>query len=96
MRETTSSCPGNKKFNQPEIAGNKNCPECGAEIEFFSDEFFIKCKCGKTVAREIDTNSCVLSCRLGDGKNKLPPCLTTLIPEQTKQFIIEERKKRGL
>lgn len=97
MPKTTLNCPGGKKFNQPEIAGAKICQKCGRETEFFSDEFFRNCECGTIVAREIETNSCVFSCKLGDGENELPPCLINAsIPEKTKEFIIKERRKTGL
>ena len=37
------------------------CPQCGKEVEMFSDEMRVKCKCGFVVIREI-VPSCIDWC----------------------------------
>ncbi len=47
----TSKCPG-QDFRNLRVSLHK-CPNCGAEVELFSDEIKIKCqKCGEMVYRE--------------------------------------------
>jgi NADH pyrophosphatase NudC (nudix superfamily) len=47
----TSKCPG-QDLRTLRVSLHK-CPNCGAEVEMFSDEVKIKCqKCGKIVYRE--------------------------------------------
>ncbi len=47
----TSKCPG-QDFRKLRVSLHK-CPNCGAEVEIFSDEIKIKCqKCGEMVYRE--------------------------------------------
>jgi hypothetical protein len=64
------SCPGSSKIKgTPEIAV-RICPECGAEIELFSNDTHIKCQCGFTVYNE--TQNCIKWCAyarecVGDG-----------------------------
>ena len=55
-----SKCPGQDIRNlRAEI---HKCPDCGAEVEMFSDELRIQChKCGEPVYRE-NTPSCIECC----------------------------------
>ncbi len=47
----TSKCPG-QDFRNLRVSLYK-CPNCGAEVEIFSDEIKVKCqKCGEKVYRE--------------------------------------------
>lgn len=76
-----SKCPG-QDFRNLRVALHK-CPNCGAEVEIFSDENKVKCpKCGKYVFRE-----------------KLPSCIEwcasarqCLGEERWKQLLGEEKK----
>jgi ribosomal protein S27AE len=55
-----SHCPGQDGRNLK--AGLYKCPECGAEVEIFSDETRIKCrKCGIYVYRD-KMPSCIEWC----------------------------------
>ena len=66
-------CPGQDMRNL-RISLHK-CPNCGAEVEIFSDELRVKCqKCGKYVYKE-KTPSCIDWCAaarqcLGDERWK--------------------------
>lgn len=54
-------CPGAANIRTPTIEV-KNCPECGEEIEIFSDELKARCaKCGFIVYN--DVQSCVQWCK---------------------------------
>ena len=47
----TSKCPG-QDFRNLRVSLHK-CPDCGAEVEIFSDEMKVKChKCGAKVYRD--------------------------------------------
>jgi DNA-directed RNA polymerase subunit RPC12/RpoP len=55
-----AKCPGQDIRNLR--AALYKCPNCGAEVEMFSDELKIKCrKCGKYVYKEL-TPSCIEWC----------------------------------
>jgi rRNA maturation protein Nop10 len=55
-----SKCPGQDMRNL-RVSVHK-CPNCGAEVEIFSDEMRAKCqKCGKYVLRE-KVPSCIEWC----------------------------------
>lgn len=55
-----NKCPGQYVRNL-RVSLHK-CPNCGSEIEIFSDELKVKCyKCGKNVYRE-KTPSCIEWC----------------------------------
>ncbi len=55
-----SKCPGQDMRNL-RVSVHK-CPNCGAEVEIFSDEMRVKChKCGKYVFRE-KVPSCIEWC----------------------------------
>jgi len=68
-----SRCPGQDMRNIK--VSLYKCPNCGAEVEIFSDELRIKChKCGKYVYRD-KTPSCIDWCAaarqcLGDERWK--------------------------
>jgi len=54
-------CPGAANLRTPTLK-IKKCPECGAEIEIFSDEAAVTCgKCGFTIYEDLD--SCILWCK---------------------------------
>jgi len=56
----TSKCPGQDGRNL-RVSLHK-CPDCGYEVEIFSDELKLKCpQCGQTVYRE-KTPSCIDWC----------------------------------
>ena len=60
VRGTYSKCPG-QDFRNLRVSLHK-CPNCGAEVEIFSDEIKVKCqKCGENVYRE-KTPSCIDWC----------------------------------
>jgi len=45
-------CPGSQNFSQPHPEP-ADCPFCGAEVEFWSDEVKAKCpSCKRTILRE--------------------------------------------
>ena len=55
-----SKCPGQDMRNLR--AGMYKCPDCGNEVEMFSDELRIKCqKCGQYVYKE-QVPSCIEWC----------------------------------
>ena len=55
-----SKCPGQDMRNL-RVSVHK-CPNCGAEVEIFSDELKVKCqKCGEKVYRE-QVPSCIDWC----------------------------------
>ena len=53
-------CPGAAHLRTPTIEF-KNCPECGYEVEIFSDEVKVICKCGFEIYNNIQ--SCIQWCR---------------------------------
>ena len=56
----TTKCPGQDLRNL-RVSLHK-CPNCGAEVEIFSDEMRVKCqKCGERVYRE-QVPSCIDWC----------------------------------
>lgn len=55
-------CPGSQAFSQPHPEDVK-CPNCGTEVEIWSDEIKVKCpKCKKTVMRK-QGQSCLDWCK---------------------------------
>jgi len=57
-----NKCPGAANIRTP-IPSCKKCPECGEEVEIWSDELKTKCtNCGATVFRE-DVPSCIEWCQ---------------------------------
>jgi len=76
-----SKCPG-QDFRNLRVQLYK-CPNCGAEVEIFSDEIKVKChKCGKNVFRE-KIPSCIEWCA------SARQCLGE---ERWKQLLGEEKK----
>jgi NADH pyrophosphatase NudC (nudix superfamily) len=58
--QMTGKCPG-QDFRNLRVSLHK-CPNCGYEVEIFSDEMKVKCyKCGEMVYRE-KTPSCIDWC----------------------------------
>jgi len=54
-------CPGAATIRRPTIIVKK-CPECGVEVEIFSDEMQVKCStCGFTVYNDLE--SCIQWCK---------------------------------
>ncbi len=54
-------CPGAANLRTPTLA-IKKCPQCGEEIEVFSNDLSVNCsRCGFTVYN--DTASCIRWCR---------------------------------
>jgi hypothetical protein len=43
-------CPGT--YGRRLDSNMASCPACGREIEIFSEEEWIVCRCGRTVSRE--------------------------------------------
>jgi ribosomal protein S27AE len=55
-------CPGFDELRRPTIQ-IKKCPECGANVELFSDDVKVSCdRCGFIVYNDIE--SCVQWCKL--------------------------------
>ncbi len=56
-----NKCPGAASIRRPTIK-IKNCPECGDEVEIFSDEVQVECRvCGFIIYNNVQ--SCVQWCR---------------------------------
>lgn len=55
---TPKHCPGFEQFKHLKSFGCK-CPECGAAMEIFSDEFDRPHKC-KACGKEVDFTQCTL------------------------------------
>jgi len=53
-------CPGADFLRSNITISEKNCPECGHEIEIFSCEPYTTCECGFTAYNEIQ--SCIKWC----------------------------------
>ena len=54
-------CPGSGNIRTP-VPSLKKCPECGEEVEIWSDELRVKCtRCGATVLKE-NVPSCIEWC----------------------------------
>lgn len=57
-------CPGAGNIKTPTLK-IKRCPECGAEVEVFSNDFSAICKgCGFTIYEDID--SCIKWCKYAE------------------------------
>ena len=60
VKDMTMKCPGQDMRNL-RVSLHK-CPNCGAEVEIFSDELKVKChKCGENVYKE-KVPSCIDWC----------------------------------
>lgn len=54
-------CPGAANFQTPTLA-IKKCPQCGEDVELFSNDILVKCsKCGFIVYNDIE--SCAQWCK---------------------------------
>ena len=53
-------CPGAANLRTPTLAVKK-CPRCGEEVELFSNDISVKCKCGFVVYNDIE--SCIQWCK---------------------------------
>jgi len=53
-------CPGAANLRTPTLA-IKKCPQCGEEVELFSNDISVKCSCGFVVYNDIA--SCVQWCK---------------------------------
>ena len=53
-------CPGSANLRTPTLA-IKKCPQCGEEVELFSNDISVKCNCGFEVYNDIA--SCVQWCK---------------------------------
>ena len=53
-------CPGAANIRTPTLA-IKKCPQCGEEVELFSNDISVKCKCGFVVYNDIE--SCIQWCK---------------------------------
>lgn len=60
MAKIFDGCPGAANIRTP-ILKIKKCPECGEEIEVFSTDIEVKCKCGFTIYNDIE--SCIQWCK---------------------------------
>jgi hypothetical protein len=54
-------CPGAANLRTPKIT-MKKCPQCGAEVEVFSNDVSVKCSGGGFVVYN-DIESCIQWCR---------------------------------
>ena len=55
MDPNMPKCPGDSARNLEGVT--VKCPDCGLEIEFFSDEEERRCKCGRMLTREMATEA---------------------------------------
>jgi len=53
-------CPGAAILRTPTLAFKK-CPQCGEEVELFSNDISVKCICGFVVYNDIE--SCIQWCK---------------------------------
>ncbi|MEW6162586.1 MAG: hypothetical protein AB1606_04650 [Nitrospirota bacterium] len=57
-------CPGAANIRTPTLK-IKNCPECGAEIEIFSNDVSVRCRnCGFTIHEDLE--SCIQWCKYAE------------------------------
>lgn len=56
-------CPGAKDILEP-LPQSIDCPNCGREVEIWSDEFFAECdSCHSRILKDKDLPSCVQWCK---------------------------------
>lgn len=61
MSKIFDKCGGAANLRTPTLA-IKRCPECGEEVELFSDDIEVVCKkCGFTIYNDIE--SCIQWCK---------------------------------
>lgn len=53
-------CPGAANLRTPTLA-IKKCPQCGEDVELFSNDISVKCSCGFVVYNDIE--SCIQWCK---------------------------------
>lgn len=97
------TCPGSMSIKQP-IPEFLFCPNCGAEVEVWTNERMRNCSsCGTPVIREMDGASCVQWCKQARecvGEEKYEELFRTgilsnekdeevRIPEKLKEFMRE-------
>ena len=96
------NCPGSKYIKQP-IPEMFDCPDCGEEVEIWTNERMGKCgSCSKTVIRELDSAWCVQWCQYAKeciGVERYEELLEAgildqaaeegCIPEKLKEFMDE-------
>ncbi|HDR74232.1 MAG TPA: hypothetical protein ENN85_10060 [Methanoculleus sp.] len=59
-----SRCPGAANLRTPTLT-IKTCPQCGAEVEIFSNDIAVTCgTCGFVIYN--DVNSCIKWCRYAE------------------------------
>ncbi|MDG6257886.1 MAG: hypothetical protein QCH35_09875 [Methanomicrobiaceae archaeon] len=59
-----SRCPGAANLRTPTLT-IKTCPQCGAEVEIFSNDITVTCgTCGFVIYN--DVNSCIKWCRYAE------------------------------
>lgn len=74
-------CPGAANIRTPTLT-IKKCPQCGEEIEIFSNDVSVKCsRCGFTVYNDI--LSCVQWCKYA----------RECVGEETYRKLTEKKKK---
>lgn len=57
-------CPGAANIRTPTLK-IKNCPECGEEVEVFSNDASVRCsKCGFTIYEDLE--SCIKWCKYAE------------------------------
>jgi ribosomal protein S27AE len=62
----SSYCPGSSSLRNNITLAIKTCPECGGDIELFSNDFKAKCdKCGFTVFSK--AQSCIQWCKYAEA-----------------------------
>jgi len=87
------ACPGARFIRQPKPELFK-CPECGSEVEIWSDEMRRKCPgCGTTVTRFQD-GSCLEWCRLAEecvGRDAYSAFMTNRLNTMRARLIEEVR-----
>lgn len=60
-----SQCPGSSNIRTP-FPSYKKCPQCGEEVEIWSNELKTKCThCGETVFKE-NVPSCIEWCQYAE------------------------------
>ncbi len=94
-------CPGSKVVREP-IPEIHTCPNCGEEVEIWTNELKRKCSsCGETVTRELDASWCIQWCHYAKeciGVEKYEELLKTgaLSKEKEGELRIPERLKELL
>jgi len=73
-------CPGTANLRTPTLA-LKKCPQCGGEVEIFSNDISVKCsRCGFLVFNDVE--SCIRWCKYAKG----------CVGEETYNTLMEGRR----